>query len=111
VAPRDCGGRRRRSAASRARRPPGRSGDDGWSRRGFTVRPADAVYDFIDETSDRVDRGPRVSEETSREAEQLDPEELTDGADEFGLRSVPCGKFPTLLEEYLRATGDDDSRA
>jgi RNA ligase partner protein len=26
-------------------------------------------------------------------------------ADEFGLRYVRGGRFPTLLEEYLRATG------
>ncbi|PSP97473.1 RNA ligase partner protein [Halobacteriales archaeon QS_4_70_19] len=29
-------------------------------------------------------------------------------ADEFGLRYVRGGRFPTLLEEYLRATGDAD---
>jgi hypothetical protein len=28
-------------------------------------------------------------------------------ADEFGLRYVHGGQFPTLLEEYLRATGSD----
>jgi predicted DNA-binding protein (UPF0278 family) len=28
-------------------------------------------------------------------------------ADEFGLRYVRSGQFPTLLEEYLRATGVD----
>ena len=134
-------------------------------RYGVTI-PADIVYEFIDEMSDRVDRGLRVSEEAIREVEQLDPEELTadtgDGrneymteadrvlsdmrdkyrralrrgvldsredfdllvlareldsgvvtedrgiiswADEFGLRYVRGGQFPTLLEEYLRATG------
>ncbi|PSQ19129.1 RNA ligase partner protein [Halobacteriales archaeon QS_8_69_26] len=132
-------------------------------RYGVSV-PATIVYDFIDEMSDRVDRGLRVSEEALREVEQLDPEELTgdpgDGdymtepdrilsemrdeyrralrrgvldsredfdllilareldagvvtedrgviswADEFGLRYVRGGRFPTLLEEYLRATG------
>jgi len=135
-------------------------------RYGVTI-PADIVYDFIDEMSDRVDRGLRVSEEALREVEQLDPEELArsaDGggteeyvtgadrilsnmrdkyrralrqgvldsredfdllvlareldagvvtedrgivswADEFGLRYVRGGRFPTLLEEYLRATG------
>jgi predicted DNA-binding protein (UPF0278 family) len=28
-------------------------------------------------------------------------------ANEFGLRYVRGGRFPTLLEEYLRATGGD----
>jgi len=125
--------------------------------------PADIVYEFIDEMSDRVDRGLRVSENALREVEQLDPEELAAGedyvteadeilsdmrdqyrqalrrgvldsredfdllvlareldagvvtedrgiiswADEFGLRYVRGGQFPTLLEEYLRATGVD----
>jgi hypothetical protein len=133
-------------------------------RYGVTI-PANIVYDFIDEMSDRVDRGLRVSEEALREVEQLDPEALQtsdDGdtdymteadrilssmrgkyrralrkgvldsredfdllvlareldagvvtedrgiiswADEFGLRYVRGGQFPTLLEEYLRATG------
>ena len=140
-------------------------------RYGVTI-PANVVYNFIDEMSDRVDRGLRVSEEAIREVEQLDPNKLTreadDGereaymteadrvlsnlrdkyrralrqgvldsredfdllilareldagvvtedrgiiswADEFGLRYVRGGQFPTLLEEYLRATGvaDDD---
>jgi RNA ligase partner protein len=135
-------------------------------RYGVTI-PANIVYDFISEMSDRVDRGLRVSEEALREVEQLDPEALAtpgdeDGADaymteadrilssmrdkyrralrkgvldsredfdllvlareleagvvtedrgiiswadEFGLRYVRGGQFPTLLEEYLRATG------
>lgn len=134
-------------------------------RYGVTI-PADIVYEFIDEMSDRVDRGLRVSEEALREVEQLDPEKLTEGssderneymteadrvlsnmrdkyrralrqgvldsredfdllvlareldagvvtedrgviswADKFGLRYVRGGQFPTLLEEYLRATG------
>src|SRR6056297_1197444 len=137
-------------------------------RYGVTI-PANIVYNFIDEMSDRVDRGLRVSEEAIREVEQLDPEDLTrdsdDGereaymteadrvlsnlrdkyrralrqgvldsredfdllilareldagvvtedrgiiswADEFGLRYVRGGQFPTLLQEYLRATGVD----
>jgi len=130
-------------------------------RYGVTI-PADIVYEFIDEMSDRVDRGLRVSENALREVEQLNPEELAGGgdeymteadeilsdmrdqyrqalrrgvldsredfdllvlareldagvvtedrgiiswADEFGLRYVRGGGFPTLLEEYLRATG------
>lgn len=135
-------------------------------RYGVTI-PADIVYDFIIEMSDRVDRGLRVSEAALREVEQLDPSELTDAAendsasgfmteadrilsnmrdkyrqalrqgvldsredfdllvlareldagvvtedrgiiswaDSFGLRYVRGGQFPTLLEEYLRATG------
>jgi len=135
-------------------------------RYGVTI-PADIVYDFIDEMSDRVDRGLRVSEEALREVEQLDPADVgaTDAgaerdeyvteadrilsnmrdkyrralrqgvldsredfdllvlareldagvvtedrgivswADEFGLRYVRGGQFPTLLEEYLRAAG------
>ena len=134
-------------------------------RYGVTI-PADIVYEFIDEMSNRVDRGLRVSEEALREVEQLDPEALAaDGttgdymteadrilssmrdkyrralrkgvldsredfdllvlareldagvvtedrgiiswADEFGLRYVRGGQFPTLLEEYLRATDVD----
>ncbi|ADB61398.1 Protein of unknown function UPF0278 [Haloterrigena turkmenica DSM 5511] len=140
-------------------------------RYGVTI-PANIVYNFIDEMSDRVDRGLRVSEQAIREVEQLDPDALAsdptdDGreeymtdadrilsnmrdkyrgalrqgvldsredfdllilareldagvvtedrgiiswADEFGLRYVRGGQFPTLLEEYLRATGvEDDS--
>ncbi|ELY79798.1 RNA ligase partner protein [Natrinema pallidum] len=138
-------------------------------RYGVTI-PADIVYDFIDEMSDRVDRGLRVSEKAIREVEQLDPEALAGGsnddgreeymtdadrilsdmrdkyrsalrqgvldsredfdllilareldagvvtedrgiiswADEFGLRYVRGGQFPTLLEEYLRAAGVED---
>ena len=134
-------------------------------RYGVTI-PTDIVYEFIDEMSNRVDRGLRVSEEALREVEQLDPEALAaDGttgdymteadrilssmrdkyrralrkgvldsredfdllvlareldagvvtedrgiiswADEFGLRYVRGGQFPTLLEEYLRATDVD----
>ena len=135
-------------------------------RYGVTI-PANIVYNFIDEMSDRVNRGLRVSEEALREVQQLDPEKLaarTEGesdyvteadrvlssmrdkyrralrqgvldsredfdllvlareldagvvtedrgviswADEFGLRYVHGGQFPTLLEEYLRATGSD----
>ncbi len=136
-------------------------------RYGVTI-PADIVYEFIDEMSDRVNRGLRVSEEAIREVEQLDPAELASDAnddrseymteadrilsdmrdkyrralrrgvldsredfdllvlareldagvvtedrgiiswaDEFGLRYVRAGQFPTLLEEYLRATGAD----
>lgn len=45
-------------------------------RYGVTI-PADIVYTFIEEMSDRVDRGLRVSEQALREVEQLDPEELT----------------------------------
>ncbi|WP_372912692.1 RNA ligase partner protein [Salinigranum sp.] len=134
-------------------------------RYGVTI-PANIVYNFIDEMSDRVNRGLRVSEEALREVQQLDPEKLAgdDGpgeyiteadrvlsnmrdkyrralrqgvldsredfdllvlareldagvvtedrgviswADEFGLRYVHGGQFPTLLEEYLRATGSD----
>jgi RNA ligase partner protein len=133
-------------------------------RYGVTI-PANIVYDFIDEMSDRVDRGLRVSEEAIREVEQLGPEDMTTDnpneymtaadrvlsnmrdkyrralrqgvldsredfdllvlareldagvvtedrgivswADEFGLRYVRGSQFPTLLEEYLRATGAD----
>lgn len=137
-------------------------------RYGVTI-PANIVYHFIDEMSDRVDRGLRVSEKAIREVEQLDPETLASGqnddgreeymtdadrilsdmrdkyrralrqgvldsredfdllilareldagvvtedrgiiswADDFGLRYVRGGQFPTLLEEYLRAAGVD----
>lgn len=137
----------------------------------YTVTiPANIVYDFIDEMSDRIDRGLRVSEEALREVEQLDPADLAgaaDGddtseymteadrvlstmrdkyrralrqgvldsredfdllvlareldagvvtedrgiiswADEFGLRYVRGGQFPTLLAEYRRATGSSE---
>jgi RNA ligase partner protein len=137
-------------------------------RYGVTI-PANIVYNFIDEMSDRVNRGLRVSEEALREVQQLDPEKLaarTEGesdyvteadrvlssmrdkyrralrqgvldsredfdllvlareldagvvtedrgiiswADDFGLRYVHGGQFPTLLEEYLRATSTDES--
>jgi hypothetical protein len=135
-------------------------------RYGVTI-PADIVYEFIDEMSDRVNRGLRVSEDALREVQQLDPADLAGGAadaerndyvteadrvlsdmrdkyrrvlrqgvldsredfdllvlareldagvvtedtgiiswaDKFGLRYVRGGQFPTLLEEYLRATG------
>jgi hypothetical protein len=136
-------------------------------RYGVTI-PANIVYNFIDEMSDRVNRGLRVSEEALREVQQLDPETLAaraDGesdymteadrvlssmrdkyrralrqgvldsredfdllvlareldagvvtedrgiiswADDFGLRYVHGGQFPTLLEEYLRATGAEE---
>jgi hypothetical protein len=36
--------------------------------------PAEIVFEFIDEMSDRVDRGLRVSEEAVREAQELDGE-------------------------------------
>ncbi|AUV80856.1 RNA ligase partner protein [Salinigranum rubrum] len=134
-------------------------------RYGVTI-PANIVYNFIDEMSDRVNRGLRVSEEALREVQQLDPQKLAGDdeageyiteadrvlsnmrdkyrralrqgvldsredfdllvlareldagvvtedrgviswADEFGLRYVHGGQFPTLLEEYLRATGTD----
>jgi len=140
-------------------------------RYGVTI-PANIVYEFIDEMSDRVDRGLRVSEEAIRQVEQLDPAELHSDpeseepseymteadrvlsdlrdkyrsalrqgvldsredfdllilareleagvvtedrgiiswADEFGLRYVRGGQFPTLLEEYLRATGSEGFR-
>ena len=136
-------------------------------RYGVTI-PANIVYNFIDEMSDRVNRGLRVSEEALREVQQLDPEKLAaraegesdyiteadrvlssmrdkyrralrqgvldsredfdllvlareldagvvtedrgivSWADEFGLRYVYGGQFPTLLEEYLRATGGSE---
>ncbi|MFB6127703.1 MAG: RNA ligase partner protein [Halolamina sp.] len=131
-------------------------------RYGVTI-PADVVYGFVTEMSDRVDRGLRVAEDAVREVEGLDPEELaTDDdyisdadrvvsglrddyrqalrqgildshedfdllvlakeldagvvtedrgvigwADDFGLRYVRGGQFPTLLREYLRASGID----
>jgi RNA ligase partner protein len=135
-------------------------------RYGVSI-PANIVYEFIDEMSDRVDRGLRVSEEAIREVEQLGPEDMTadepneymtaadrvlsnmrdkyrralrqgvldsredfdllvlareldagvvtedrgivSWADEFGLRYVRGGQFPTLLEEYRRATDADEA--
>lgn len=46
-------------------------------RYGVSI-PAEVVYEFIDEMSDRVNRGLRVSEEAVRRAEQLEPETLED---------------------------------
>ena len=137
-------------------------------RYGVTL-PADLVYEFVDEMSDRVDRGLRVSEQALRKVEQLDPEDLDTEADDsaaymteadkvlsdmrdkyrralrqgvldsredfdllvlakelnagvvtedrgiiswadrFGLRYVRGGQFPTLLEEYIGATGVEDA--
>ena len=137
-------------------------------RYGVTL-PADLVYEFVDEMSDRVDRGLRVSEQALRKVEQLDPEDLDteeddsaaymteadkvlsdmrdkyrralrqgvldsredfdllvlakelnagvvtedrgiiSWADRFGLRYVRGGQFPTLLEEYIGATGVEDA--
>lgn len=130
---------------------------------GVTI-PAEIVYGFIDEMSDRVDRGLRVSEEAVREAQAADnipvegDEQLTKAdliisnlrdkyrktlrqgvldsredfdllvlareleagvvtedqgiinwAGEFGLRYIRGRSFPTLLEEYLRATEEAET--
>ena len=54
-------------------------------RYGVTI-PANIVYNFIEEMSDRVNRGLRVSEEALREVQQLDPEKLAAG------RTHRCGR-------------------
>ncbi len=43
--------------------------------------PADIVSSFIDEMSDRVDRGLWISEDAHRENEALDPAAVADGPD------------------------------
>ncbi|MDZ7689173.1 MAG: RNA ligase partner protein [Halobacteriales archaeon] len=40
--------------------------------------PSEIVYDFIDEMSDRVNRGLRVSEKAVRKAEEYEPKEIED---------------------------------
>jgi len=122
--------------------------------------PAEMVYEFIDEMSERVNRGLRVSEKAVRKTEEAregEPEhehmtqvdrviselrdeyrdalrqgvldsredfdllvlarELDAGvvtedkgiiswAEDFGLRYIRGKDFPTLLEEYLQASGE-----
>ncbi|MFB6089917.1 MAG: RNA ligase partner protein [Halobellus sp.] len=69
-------------------------------RYGITI-PADIVYEFIDEMSDRVDRGLRVSEKAIREVEQLDPEELAQGGDEYVTEADEV--LSKMRDNYRRA--------
>ena len=63
-------------------------------RYGVTI-PANIVYNFIDEMSDRVNRGLRVSEEALREVQQLDPEKLAAGDDEYMTEADRAHGRPT----------------
>ena len=68
--------------------------------------PAYIVYEFIEEMSDRVDRGLRVSEEALREVEQLDPEQLTqqsagDGTEQYMTEADRI--LSKMREKYRRA--------
>ncbi|WP_254764390.1 RNA ligase partner protein [Natrinema marinum] len=68
--------------------------------------PANVVYNFIDEMSDRVDRGLRVSEKAIREVEQLDPDELTAGSDAEGANEYMTDAdriLSDLRDKYRRA--------
>ncbi|WP_323676127.1 RNA ligase partner protein [Halorubellus sp. PRR65] len=73
-------------------------------RYGVTI-PANIVYDFIDEMSDRVDRGLRVSEEALREVEQLDPEAIT------ANRTGEDGDYMTEVDHILSSMRDKYRRA
>jgi len=74
-------------------------------RYGVSI-PANIVYDFIDEMSDRVDRGLRVSEEALREVEQLNPDEL---ARESGGDSAEA--YMTEADRILSGMRDKYRRA
>ncbi|ELY51714.1 RNA ligase partner protein [Natronolimnohabitans innermongolicus] len=70
--------------------------------------PANVVYSFVDEMSDRVDRGLRVSEEAVREVEAIDDGPLADHEHMTETDAV----ISDLREKYRRAmrTGVLDSR-
>jgi RNA ligase partner protein len=74
-------------------------------RYGVTI-PANIVYDFIDEMSDRVDRGLRVSETALREVEQLDPDELAQETDGDGTEA-----YMTEADQILSKMRDKYRRA
>jgi len=70
-------------------------------RYGVTI-PANIVYEFIDEMSDRVDRGLRVSEEALREVEQLSPEDMTaDDPNEY--MTAADRVLSNMRDKYRRA--------
>jgi len=60
--------------------------------------PAEVVYEFIDEMSDRVDRGLRVSERAVREAHEADAEPL----DEHEYMTEVDQVISDLREKYRR---------
>lgn len=65
--------------------------------------PAEIVYGFIDEMSDRVDRGLRVSERAVRRAEEAEESEESEGAeggDDHGVRTAVDQVVSDLREEY-----------
>jgi RNA ligase partner protein len=74
-------------------------------RYGVTI-PANIVYDFIEEMSDRVDRGLRVSETALREVEQLDPDELARETDGDGTEA-----YMTEADQILSKMRDKYRRA
>jgi RNA ligase partner protein len=59
--------------------------------------PAEIVYGFIDEMSDRVDRGLRVSERAVRRAEEA---EEAEGGDDQAVRTAVDQVVSDLREEY-----------
>jgi hypothetical protein len=70
-------------------------------RYGVTI-PANIVYNFIDEMSDRVNRGLRVSEEALREVQQLDPEALAaDDGDDYVTEADRV--LSNMRDKYRRA--------
>jgi RNA ligase partner protein len=70
-------------------------------RYGVTI-PANIVYNFIDEMSDRVNRGLRVSEEALREVQQLDPETLV-GEDGDDYVTEADRVLSNMRDKYRRA--------
>lgn len=61
--------------------------------------PADVVYRFIDEMSDRVNRGLRVSEEAVRQAEERQPEQI----DEHDYKTEVDQVISDLRRKYRTA--------
>jgi RNA ligase partner protein len=73
-------------------------------RYGVSI-PAYVVYEFIEEMSDRVDRGLRVSEEALREVEQLDPTDLAggDGTDAHEYVTEADRILSNMRDKYRQA--------
>ncbi|WP_135825311.1 RNA ligase partner protein [Halorussus ruber] len=72
--------------------------------------PAEIVFEFIDEMSDRVDRGLRVSEEAVREAQELEGKPLDDQeymTDVDQLISDLRGKYRRALRQGVLDSHED----
>jgi hypothetical protein len=72
--------------------------------------PAEIVFEFIDEMSDRVDRGLRVSEEAVREAQELEGKPLDDQeymTDVDQLVSDLRGKYRRALRQGVLDSHED----